>query len=60
MNNHIIIHNTMTKAPYTRPQSEEVRLAAPIVLQSGSGFNEKGGTWDDELIFAPGSIEDLL
>ena len=45
---------------YEKPQSEEVRLPAPIVLQTGSGFNHKNGEWDEDLIFTPGSIEELL
>ena len=50
----------MKKTIYEKPQSQAIRLPAPILLQAGSGFRDKDGDWDDIMMFNPGSIEDLL
>ena len=36
-----------------KPQSDIVRLPSPMLLQSGSGFGQKAGIWDDELLLSP-------
>ena len=49
------------KLTYEKPQSEIVRLQAPMLLTGGSKFVEKDGEWEPEgMIFRPGSFEDLL
>jgi hypothetical protein len=41
------------KLAYEKPQSDIVRLPSPLLLQNVSGFGQKAGIWDDELLLSP-------
>ena len=63
----IFLITMIHKLTYEKPQSEVVRLQAPMLLLdvSGKGGNEnfggeKPGTWsDDDLLFNPGGFPGL-